>query len=141
MTDEDGNYKELTEEQLNSHKSQWDVMTNQMIAERDRIAEITGYTGDTDSEREASSKGIASASQESIDELNGRMTAIQGHTYSLNENTKILVQTTNLILKSVQNIDRHTEELPDRLSSMESNIKSVKDTVNDIALKGIKIKA
>ena len=141
MQDEDGNYKELTEEQLNSYKSQWDAMTNQMIAERDRIAEITGYTGDTDSEREASSKGIASASQESIDELNGRMTAIQGHTYSLNENTKILVQTTNLILKSVQNIDRHTEELPDRLSSMESNIKSVKDTVNDIALKGIKIKA
>ena len=141
MQDEDGNYKELTEEQLNSYKSQWDAMTNQMIAERDRIAEITGYTGDTDSEREASSKGIASASQESIDELNGRMTAIQGHTYSLNENTKILVQTTNLILKSVQNIDRNTEELPDRLSSMESNIKSVKDTVNDIALKGIKIKA
>ena len=141
MQDEDGNYKELTEEQINSYKSQWDAMTNQMIAERDRIASITGYTGDTDSEREASSKGIASASQESIDELNGRMTAIQGHTYSLNENTKMLVQTTNLILRSVQNIDRHTEELPDRLSSMESNIKSVKDTVNDIALKGIKIKA
>lgn len=108
--------------------------------ETEVIDKITGYQNDTDT-REASSKGIASASQESIDELNGRMTAIQGHTYSLNENTKMLVQTTNLILRSVQNIDRHTEELPDRLSSMESNIKSVKDTVNDIALKGIKIKA
>ena len=108
--------------------------------ETEVIDKITGYQNDTDT-RDASSKGIASASQESIDELNGRMTAIQGHTYSLNENTKMLVQTTNLILRSVQNIDRHTEELPDRLSSMESNIKSVKDTVNDIALKGIKIKA
>lgn len=108
--------------------------------ETEVIDKIIGYQNDTDT-RDASSKGIASASQESIDELNGRMTAIQGHTYSLNENTKMLVQTTNLILRSVQNIDRHTEELPDRLSSMESNIKSVKDTVNDIALKGIKIKA
>lgn len=108
--------------------------------ETEVIDKITGYQNDTET-RDASSKGIASASQESIDELNGRMTAIQGHTYSLNENTKMLVQTTNLILRSVQNIDRHTEELPDRLSSMESNIKSVKDTVNDIALKGIKIKA
>ena len=141
MQDEDGNYKELTEEQINSYKSRWDAITQQMIAERDRIADITGYTGDTDNGREASSKGIASASQESIDELNGRMTAIQGHTYNINENTKMLLQSTNLILRSVQNIDRHTEELPDRMSSMESDIKSVKDTVNDIALKGIKIKA
>ena len=108
--------------------------------ETEVIDKITGYQNDTDT-REASSKGIASASQESIDELNGRMTAIQGHTYSINESTKMLVQNSNLILRSVQNIDRHTEELPDRLSSMESNIKSVKDTVNDIALKGIKIKA
>ena len=108
--------------------------------ETEVIDKITGYQNDTDT-REASSKGIASASQESIDELNGRMTAIQGHTYCINESTKMLVQNSNLILRSVQNIDRHTNELPDRLSSMESNIKSVKDTVNDIALKGIKIKA
>ena len=140
MQDEDGNYKELTEEQINSYKSQWDSMTQQMIAERDRIAAITGYTGDSES-REASSKGVASASQESIDELNGRMTAIQGHTYNINENTKMLLQSTNLILQSVQSIERHTESIAERQSVMESNIKIVKDTVNDIALKGIKIKA
>ena len=140
MQDEDGNYKELTEEQINSYKSQWDAMTQQMIAERDRIAAITGYTGESDS-REASSKGVASASQESIDELNGRMTAIQGHTYNINENTKMLLQSTNLILQSVQSIERHTESIAERQSVMESNIKIVKDTVNDIALKGIKIKA
>ena len=108
--------------------------------ETEVIDKITGYQADADS-REASSSGIATASQESIDELNGRMTAIQGHTYNINANTQMLLQTTNQILRSVQNIDRNTEELPDRLSSMESNIKSVKDTVNDIALKGIKLKA
>lgn len=141
MMTEDGNYKELTETQIDSYKREWDSITNSMLAERDRIAQITGYTGDTDSEREASSKGIAQASQESIDELNGRATAIQGHTYNINENTKLLLQSTNLILRSVQNIDRNTESIPERLTAMEGEIKSVRATVNDIALKGIKIKS
>lgn len=104
------------------------------------IDKITGYQADLDN-REAAQKGIATASQESVDELNGRMTAIQGHTYNINANTQMLLQSTNLILRSVQNIDKNTDGLPSRLSSMESNIKSVKDTVNDIALKGIKLKA
>lgn len=141
MMTEDGNYKELTETQIDNYKREWDNITNSMLAERDRIAQITGYTGDTDSEREASSKGIAQASQESIDELNGRATAIQGHTYNINENTKLLLQSTNLILRSVQNIDRNTESIPERLTAMEGEIKSVRATVNDIALKGIKIKS
>lgn len=93
-----------------------------------------------ESTREASSTGIANASQESVDELNGRATAIQGHTYSISENTKILVSTTNRILESVLNIESNTDALPSRLATMESNIKAVKDTVNDIALKGIKLK-
>jgi len=90
--------------------------------------------------REASSTGIANASQESVDELNGRATAIQGHTYSISENTKILVSTTNLILQSVLNIERNTDDIPSRLATMETDMKAVKDTVNDIALKGIKLK-
>lgn len=100
---------------------------------------VTGYQ--SDSSREGSSKGIATASQESVDELNGRMTAIQGHTYSINESTKTLVQNSGLILRSVQNIDRNTEEMHGRMAAMESDIKSVRDTVGDLALKGIKIKA
>lgn len=93
-----------------------------------------------DATREASSSGIANASQDSVDELNGRATAIGGHTYSINENTKLLVSTTNAILKSVLNIESNTDALPSRLATMESDIKTVRDTVNDIALKGIKIK-
>lgn len=113
-----------------------------MIEERDRLADLTGYTNLSEDEatREASKKGIATASQESVDELNGRATVIQGHTYSISENTKLLVQSTNLILKSVQQIERNTDDVPQRLANLESNMKAVKDTVNDIALKGIKIK-
>ena len=90
--------------------------------------------------REASGKGIATASQESVDELNGRATAIQGHTYSISENTKIILSVVNMILQSVLNIETHTERISGLVEDVESSVKEMKDTVNDIALKGVKLK-
>lgn len=109
----------------------WEALPQQI---RDMI------TAAQDSTRETSSSGIANASQDSVDELNGRATAIQGHTYSISENTKLLLNTANLILQSVLNIESNTDGLSDRVASVESSVKEIKDTVNDIALKGIKIK-
>ncbi len=101
-----------------------------------------GYdlTADSTTSREASQKGIATASQDSVDELNGRMTAVQGHTFDIAENTRMLLATTNEILKGVVGIERNTGNVHTRLSVVEQHLKSVKDTVGDIALKGIKIK-
>ena len=145
----------LTEEQkFNQYIAILDQMTSGILGQQDtynalmkRYQELAAAKGidiwqpdAEESSREASKKGIANASQESVDELNGRATAIQGHTFSINENTKLLVQSTNLILKSVQQIERNTDDVPQRLANLESNMKAVKDTVNDIALKGIKIK-
>lgn len=90
--------------------------------------------------REASGKGIAAASQESVDELNGRATAIQGHTCSISENTKLLLATANLILQSVMNIESNTEGLSTRMANIEDDVRDMRGAVNDISLKGIKIK-
>lgn len=100
----------------------------------DSVKDMFTVTGDAT--REASQEGIATASQESVDELNGRMTAVQGHTYSISENTKLLVANTEAILQSVLNIEANT----DRLAAVETGVKEVRNTLNDIALKGIKIK-
>lgn len=97
-------------------------------------------SGSSDATREASQKGIATASQDSVDELNGRMTAVQGHTFNIAENTRLLLGTANDILRSVMGIERNTNDVPARLTAVEQHLKSVKDTVGDIALKGIKIK-
>ncbi len=97
-------------------------------------------SGSSAATREASQKGIATASQDSVDELNGRMTAVQGHTYNIAENTRMLLATTNEILKGVVGIERNTGNVHARLTVVEQHLKSVKDTVGDIALKGIKIK-
>lgn len=97
-------------------------------------------SGGSAATREASQKGIATASQDSVDELNGRMTAVQGHTYNIAENTRMLLGTANEILKGVVGIERNTGNVHARLTVVEQHLKSVKDTVGDIALKGIKIK-
>ena len=99
------------------------------------------FAATEDANREASQKGIATASQESVDELNGRATAIQGHTYNICEYTKQLVATTGLILQSVVNIEKETEGFGARIERMEGNLRSVKDSVDDITLKGIKIQS
>ena len=93
-----------------------------------------------DAAREASQKGIATASQESVDELNGRATAIQGHTFSIMENMKLLLAATQAILKCVMSIEDETEGFKDRLSRMESNLKEANDNLSDIVTKGIKLK-
>ena len=93
-----------------------------------------------DAEREGVSKGIAAASQDSVDELNARATTIQSHTYSISENTKILVANTSAILGSVQAIESHTEAISNRMESVETGIKNLRNAIDDIQLQGIKIK-
>ncbi|MEG1289747.1 MAG: tape measure protein [Bacteroidales bacterium] len=101
--------------------------------------DIKNMFAPTDETREASQKGIASASQESVDELNGRMTAVQGHTSLLAENSKMLVVNSNKILNHLAGIEDNTKSLA-RLEQIETDMGAVKNTLSDIALKGIKIK-
>jgi len=70
-----------------------------------------------DGGRTPSQKGIATASQDSIDELNGRMTAVQGHTFAISEHTRQLTATTGLILQSIVNIESETNGFGARLEA------------------------
>lgn len=113
-------------------KEMWDALPNSvknMFTQTEEAAE-----------REASERGIAQASQESVDELNGRATTIQSHTYSISENTKLLLQTTNLILHSVLNIENNTEGLSTRMQTVEREVHEVRTTLGDISIKGIRIR-
>ncbi len=98
-------------------------------------------TAGSEFKREASQRGIATADQDSVDELNGRMTAVQSHTYSISENTKLLLSTTQSILQSVMNIESETDGFSARMERMEGNIKTMTNTLDDIATKGIRLKS
>lgn len=67
----------LTKQQLEDARKEYDAMVQDAINERDKIAEITGYTGSSSSSQEASKKVSASVTQDSIYELSGRFTALQ----------------------------------------------------------------
>lgn len=90
-------------------------------------------------ERSASEGGNATASQESIDELNGRATAIQSHTSSISENTKLLVANTNAILASVMSIEGHTGSMELATGAIQAEIKQVRATLDDIRLHGLRL--
>ena len=91
-------------------------------------------------DREGTSKGIATASQESVDENNARLTTIQGHTYTLVQGLAELNNTSNLILMRVTGIERNTDVANAKLERMDARMKSMDDSLDDIATRGIKIK-
>lgn len=93
-----------------------------------------------EAEREAATKGIATASQDSVDENNARLTTIQGHTYTLVQGVNDLNTTSNQILEKVSGIERNTSEANRKLDDIDKKTKSIKDSVDDINMKGIKLR-
>lgn len=83
--------------------------------------------------REAQQKGIAQASQDSIDELNGRMTAVQGHTFAISQNTATLTQHTAQILRVLNGISTDTA----RLENIEANIVAMRSDMSNINNRGV----
>ena len=100
-----------------------------------------------DTKREGTKKGIATASQESVDENNARLTTIQGHTYSIMTGMADLVAFSSQALRHLAGIENNTAATNDRLDStnskidnMDKKINKVSGTLNDIQLHGLKIK-
>ena len=92
-------------------------------------ATAAGFDWTSTSSRTATTKGIASLSQDTGNELNGRFTAIQGHTFSINEGMKILQSNSQQALQHLAGIETNTA----RLEAIQNGI----DTIN---LKGIILK-
>ena len=93
-----------------------------------------------ESSREASQKGIATASQDSVDENNARLTTIQGHTYTLVQGMIELNGTANAILDRLAGIEENTDRTADEVSETRKIVKTVRDTLDDISTRGIKLK-
>ena len=154
--------EKMTEEEANALKNQYQQIVNDMMHNREEMAKSFGWDSDEDSKREASKKSIATASQDSIDELRGTMTNVQGHTYSINETVNrmavgidtIANHTANLscltnidkIMQSIltmrnetighlANIDDHTSNLVE----MKNDMHSMKQDINTMLIKGLKL--
>jgi hypothetical protein len=84
-------------------------------------------------ERNAVKGGITSMSQDSADEMNGRLTQMQSHTFSINENVKQITEFASRQLVIIQGIHSDT-------STLVTTTKAIKGTLDDITIKGVKLK-
>lgn len=97
------------------------------------------FTGDE--EREGASRGIATASQDSVDENNARLTVIQSHTYTLVQGVAELNATGSQVLDRLTRIDSNTKDTVNALDNVKEDVKRLKNAVEDITTKGIRLKS
>ena len=116
-------------------------MTEKLQSELDKQFGWADGLMSGDAEREAVKRGIATASQESVDENNGRLTAIQGHTFSLVQGVTELNRTSNAILDKVAGIERNTMNANSRLYEIQGELQAVKSSLDTIADRGVRIKS
>lgn len=105
---------------------------NAYLDRADKMAEEQGINA-FNGERSAAAKGIAQTSQDSVDELNGRATAIQSHTFSIMESTKQLTRDTAAMLSHLAGIESNTAEL----RQMRLDMSAMRRDINDMATRGI----
>ena len=84
-------------------------------------------------ERSSSIKSGITASQESVDESNGRLTAIQSHTYSINEECKKIGSYGAQIVSRLTAIERNTAYL----STISTNISIISNDIEVIKNRGV----
>lgn len=105
---------------------------NEFLERSDAMAEGMGI-GTFNGERSAQAKGITQASQDSVDKLNGRMTAVQGHTYALMTGQRQLINDSAQMLRHLAGIEANTYEL----HQMRSDMSAMRKDISDIATRGI----
>ncbi|MGJ7025036.1 hypothetical protein [Petrimonas sulfuriphila] len=102
-----------------------------------RIKEVYGTDPfATESGRTATQKGIAQASQDSIDETNGRLTNIQGSLLIISERT---VHIADLLFSIFAPLNRIAENT-DRLEGIEKESKKTRETLEKMERDGINLK-
>lgn len=88
-------------------------------------------------QRNAASGGIANVTQDTAEEMNGRLTQIQSHTFSINENMKLMVNMQTTQLAILQGIHTDTGQL----HAIRASITHLEAAVDDMQIRGIKLKA
>ncbi len=124
---------------------------------------VNAGTEAVEEQREATAKGIATASQESVDINNGLLTAIQGHTFALSqkaaeqtaqqENAPFVVLSNYAmsINQNIQMLTLNSSQALSHLAEIQANtyvlnlmcedMRFMRSSIDDIKLKGIRLSA
>lgn len=118
---------------------------NEAMSEVQKSLRGLGYDAWESDQRTAQTKSAISASQDSVDESNARLTTIQGHTFELSENVRIvraqheqLIANMAALLEHVQGIHSDTNEIRQTIDEVREMFRVVKSNVGTIVDKGVK---
>ena len=100
----------MTEEERENLMNEYLGYVEEAEKWRDEIFAATGYGG-TSASQDSTKKGFATASQDSVDELNGRFTGIQMSVEAIKNQTGIIIDLTRSQRLDVATMRQHTEEL------------------------------
>lgn len=130
----------ITEEEAEKLRGMYSDLTEDLIEERDKINDAFGFD---DFDREGSSKGIAQASQESIDYLNGLMTNVNDNVFSMSEHVKALATMNSgmhRILESIESNTRPIADIRELVEDMYAEVHATRKAVDDQGTRGVKIR-
>lgn len=100
----------------------------------DKAGKGQGFDIFDGADRKGTTKSGIQATQDSIDELTGRATAIQSHTYALANGQKQLIKDSANILNTLTSIEVNTREL----HAMRKDMAMMRSDINTITTRGIK---
>lgn len=125
---------DLSESDIEELRRRWQELLDNAREQAEGIGEILGTVNDDS--RTAVSQGISTASQDSIDELNGRFTVIQGHTFQITNNT-------NEILRLMQTETANSNQYLIHLSAIHTNTDNlpyIRTAVENMDVRGVTLR-
>lgn len=110
----------ITKGDMEELRKQYEEIVDAAVAERDKLAEIFGWTGEA-TQQSASSRGFQSMSQDTGEELNGRFTALQIAGEEIKNQNIAQSQSLSILNTRI-----------DTISSTSSNIRDIVSETRDI---------
>lgn len=91
MQDREDAGQEMTAQDIAEFRNRWNALVEEGIAKRDEIFALTGY--EETYKQQASSKGFGAMNQETAEELNGRVTALQISNENISQQINVIAST------------------------------------------------
>jgi tape measure domain-containing protein len=111
-----------------------------LLAEVKKIGEEYGFDLFQDSSRSATTSSAVTASQDSVDEIAGRETAIQEYSKKSSDSLLLLVSVGNQALDHLAGIDKNTKSIDGRIYDMQKDITTMRKGIDRINDYGIDLK-
>lgn len=138
-----------TQEEIDASKADYVKYLEQLDADAKALEQVTGIAIGGSKQREAAKRGIATASQESVDENNGRLTMIQDHTFTMNNNISLMTPNVESIKQSMDVIRENAagqltalhaiRDNTSPIAQMKAEMSLMRNDIGTMVLRGVKI--